>query len=102
MKSLNLDVRNKQYCLNLTYFAGADSITPCSSKLLEMDMWYSYFCRWFPSTTLSKGFSSNVILQLQQKRLMEEVAYLEDRLLQLQHTTMSSIEVSTNSHHKVY
>jgi len=50
----------------------------------NIQLWFSYFCRWFPSTNVNKGFTTNVILQLQQKRLVEEITYLQERLHQMQ------------------
>merc|ERR1712080_108060 len=53
-------------------------------KLEQMELWSNYLCRWFPSTRVSKGFATNVILQLQRKRLVEEIMYLQDRMQLLQ------------------
>lgn len=53
-------------------------------KLADIKLWTSYFCRWFPSTNISKGFTTSAVLQLQQRRLMDEVKYLEERISQLQ------------------
>lgn len=69
--------------------AGIDVLLP-STSLSDLHMWNGFFFRWFPRTDRHKGSSVEVMLQLQQKQFMEEVHYLQDRLLQLQHMTSSA------------
>ena len=66
--------------------AGVDVIIPVT-LMTHLQVWYNFLFRWFPYTELDKGWSTEVVLHLQQKEFMDEVVYLQDRMLQLQHAS---------------
>jgi len=72
-----------------TSSAGIDVILP-HYDLSSIQFWDTYFFRWIDNTSLAKGFSTNAMLALQQHQILEEVNYLEDRLLHLQNEISDS------------
>lgn len=79
-------LNDKISCSSVTSFdynAGIDVIYP-DHLIMNLHFWSSYFYRWIDTTDLSKGFGAESMLKLQQQHILEEVQYLESRVIRLQ------------------
>ena len=68
--------------INAHYHSASDpnvSVINPDSSIIHVHLWYNYFLRWTPTVDLTKGSSHAFSQQLQQKELLEELKYLEDR-----------------------